>query len=120
MSKKPTQPDEAFWRLEVEIKPGKLEDFLSVARDLMDTMDEEPGTLDYEYYLSADKTVCHIHERYRDSEALITHAENFGRVFSERFMQACSPTRFNVYGAPNDTAKAVLAQYGPTYLTKFR
>jgi hypothetical protein len=39
-------PNEAFWGLEVEIKPGKLEDFLSVARDLMDTMDEEPGTLD--------------------------------------------------------------------------
>jgi quinol monooxygenase YgiN len=36
-------------------------------------MDEEPGTLDYEYYLSADRTVCHIHERYRDSEGLITN-----------------------------------------------
>ena len=118
--KKPTQPDEAFWRLEVEIKPGKLEDFLSVARDLMDTMDEESGTLDYEYYLSADKTVCHIHERYRDSVGLITHAENFGRVFSERFMQACNPVRFNVYGTPNDAAKAVLAQYVPAYFTKFR
>ena len=120
MSKKPTQPDEAFWRREVEIKRGKLEDFLSVARDLMDTMDEEPGTLYYECYLSADKTVCHIHERYRDSDGLITHAEDFGRVFSERFKQTCNPTRFNVYGAPNDAAKAVLAQYGPTYFTKFR
>jgi hypothetical protein len=31
MSKKTTPPDEAFWRLKVAIKPGKLEDFLSVA-----------------------------------------------------------------------------------------
>jgi hypothetical protein len=86
----------------------------------MATMDEEPGTLDCEYYLNADKTVCHIHERYRDSAGLITHAENFGSVFSERFMQACNPTRFNVYGTPNEAAKAVLAQYDPTYFTKIR
>jgi quinol monooxygenase YgiN len=120
MNKKPASRDEVFWRLEVEIKRGKLEDFLSVARDLMDIMDEESGTLDYEYCLNADKTVCHIHERYRDSVGLITHAENFGRVFSERFMQTCNPTRFNVYGTPNDAAKTILAQYGPTYFIKFR
>jgi quinol monooxygenase YgiN len=118
MYKKPPQPDEAFWRLEVKINPGKLQDFLSVARDLMATMDQEPGTLGYGYYLSDDKTVCHIHEHYRDSVGLAAHAENFGRVFAERFMAACTPTHFNVYGQPNAAAKAILAQYGPSYLTK--
>src|ERR1700759_1198101 len=113
MSKKPPQPDEAFWRLEVDIKPGKLIDFLSVAHDLMTTMDEEPGTLDYEYYLNDDKTVCHIHERYRDSAGLVTHASKFGLVYSERFMAACTPTRFIVYGEPNADSKSILGQDCP-------
>jgi hypothetical protein len=86
----------------------------------MTTMDEEPGTLDYEYYLSPDKSVCHIHERYRDSAGLIAHASNFDRVFSQRFMAACTPTRFIVYGVPNDDAKAILAQYGPTYFSEIK
>jgi len=45
MYKKPIQPDDAFWRLEVDINPGKLSDFIAVAHDLFRTMDAEGGTL---------------------------------------------------------------------------
>jgi hypothetical protein len=60
MYKKPVQADDTFWRLEVNINPGKLDDFIAVAHDLFRTMDGEAGTLGYGYYLSDDKTVCHI------------------------------------------------------------
>jgi quercetin dioxygenase-like cupin family protein len=118
MYKKPVQPDDTFWRLEVNINPGKLNDFISVAHDLFRTMDAEGGTLGYGYYLNDDKSVCHIHEHYRDSEGLIAHATNFGNVFPERFITACTPTKLTLYGAPNAAAKAIMAQYGAIYFTK--
>lgn len=118
MYKKPIQPDDTFWRLEVNINPGKLEDFISVAHDLFRTMDDEPGTLGYGYYFNDEKTVCHIHEHYRDSDGLKSHAENFGKVFAGRFNEACTPTKLILYGTPSDAAKAVMEQYGAIYFTK--
>jgi quinol monooxygenase YgiN len=117
MSKLPHQAGEISWQYEVEIVPGKLDDFISVARGLFATMDQEPGTLDYNYYLSPDNTVCHIYEHYRDSDSLVAHADNFRNVFAERFMAACTPKRLSVYGTPSDPVKAVLAQYGAVFFS---
>jgi quinol monooxygenase YgiN len=117
MSKKFPAPEEVFWIYEVAINPGKTEDFVSLARDLMATMEDEPGTVEYRYSLNADKSICHIYERYRDSDGLIAHADNFGRAFSERFTETCSPSRFSVYGAPDDRVRSILDQYGAAFLS---
>jgi len=106
--------NQVYWLLEVAILPGKLDDFRAVARDLIASTEPEPGTLDYEWNLNEDHTICHIFERYRDSEAMIEHVEGFGR-FAERFMKACRPTRFAVYGNPSDEAKAALGDLHPAY-----
>ena len=76
----------------------------------------EPGTLDYEWNLSEDETVCHIFERYKNVEAVLTHVRSFG-LFAERFMQSCRPTRFHVYGPANDEVKAALADLHPVYFS---
>src|SRR5262245_13997901 len=108
MSKKLPPPEEIFWNYEVEIYTGKNEEFVSLARDLMASMEDEPGTVEYRYSLNANGSMCHIYERYRDSDGLIAHADNFGRAFSERFTEACSPSRFSVYGAPDDRVRSIL------------
>jgi quinol monooxygenase YgiN len=106
--------NQVYWLLEAAILPGKLDDFRAVARDLIAATEPEPGTFDYEYNLNADNTVCHIFERYRDSEAMIEHVHGF-HAFAGRFMQACRPTAFHVYGTPSDEAKAMLADLHPAY-----
>jgi quinol monooxygenase YgiN len=105
-----------YWILEVAILPGQFENFRAVARDLITSAQSEPGTLSYEWNLNADGTACHIYERYRDSAAVRIHVQGFG-PFAERFMQACRPTHFNVYGSPNEDVKAALADFYPTYYT---
>lgn len=117
MSKDVPDSDEIFWRFEVAIIPGKLDDFVSVARDLMAVMDQEPGTLSYEYRTNAEKSTCHIFERFRDSAGLVAHAEHFGADFAARFMDACKPVSFYVYGVPDEAARSVLAAYAPVYLS---
>ena len=108
--------EEFYWILEVAILPGEMDAFRSVARDLITATQAEPGTLNYEWNLSGDEKTCHIYERYQNSEAAIVHVRSFGQ-YAERFMKACRPTLFDIYGAPNEEVKAALADFGPVYFT---
>jgi len=106
--------DQIYWILEVAILPGQLENFRAVARDLIANTEPEPGTLGYEWALSDDGTVCHIYERYQNSDAVVAHVKGFG-AYAERFIQACRPTRFHIYGSPSAEVKAMLADFSPVY-----
>jgi quinol monooxygenase YgiN len=108
-------PDETYWRIEVEILPGKLDEFRCVVSDLIASSAKEPGTLNYDWYFNTDNTICHTYERYRDSEAVIAHGTTFGTQFVDRFLAACRQTGLDVYGSPNAEAKALLDGYGATY-----
>jgi quinol monooxygenase YgiN len=105
---------EIYWFLEVAILPGQLENFRAVARDLVASTQSEPGTLQYEWNLNDDATGCHIFERYQNSESILVHLKSFG-AYAERFMKACHPTRFHIYGTPSDEVKAALADLQPVY-----
>jgi quinol monooxygenase YgiN len=105
---------EMTWILEVEILPGQLENFRAVAGDLIASARTEPGTLAYEWHLNEAGTLCQIYESYRDSTAALIHVQSFG-PFAERFLQACRPVRFSVYGTPSEEVKAALADFGPAY-----
>jgi len=108
--------NEIYWILEVAVLPGQLENFRAVARDLIASTEKEPDTLGYEWNLNDDGTTCHIYERYKNSDAWIAHVHGFG-AFAERFMQACRPTRFHIYGTPNAAVKAALADFSPVYFS---
>lgn len=96
---------------------------LSAARDLMPEMVEatrgEPGTLGYEWFLSGDGTLCHVYERYADSDAALAHLGTFGTKFAERFLQCFEPTALYVYGEPSDEVRTALDGFGPVYLGTF-
>jgi quinol monooxygenase YgiN len=104
------------WILQVAIHPGKLDDFRAVAKDLIAKTKSERGTLDYEWNLSEDETVCHILERYQDNKAVIAHVKSFG-AFAQRFMEACHPTHFYLYGTPSAVVKEALADLQPIIFT---
>jgi len=110
--------EQIHWLLEVTILPGQFDNFRAVARDLIASAEKEPGTLAYEWNLSPDGSSCHIYERYRDSAAVMAHVTGFG-AFAERFLAACRPGRFDVYGSPSDEVKAALADFQPVYHTHF-
>ena len=112
--------DQVYWILEVAIKPGQMGAF----RDLMGEMVEathanEPDTLNYEWTLSADESVCHIYERYRNSAAVMAHLGWFGANVAERFLAAVEPKKLTVYGAPDETAVKALNGLGAVYMAPF-
>ena len=104
------------WLLQVTIQPGKLNDFRGVAHDLIENSKVEPGTLDYEWHLTADQSACHIFERYADNDAVLKHIASFA-PYAPRFLEACYPTRFDIYGDPSAAVKEALADFRPNYYT---
>ncbi|MDP7236054.1 MAG: antibiotic biosynthesis monooxygenase [Candidatus Latescibacteria bacterium] len=106
-----------FWLFEAVIKPGEYDNFKTVMEEMIASTEQEPGTSNYEFFLNADRTVCHIYERYADSDAALTHVGNFGANFAERFMVSVEPKKFVVYGPASDPLKEVLDGFGVEYMT---
>lgn len=109
--------DEVYWLLELAIQPGKRDEFHQLMLDMVDvTQANEPGTLNYEWSISADGKVCHIYERYQDSAAVLIQLSTFGTHFADRFFALLTPTRFVIYGSPSLQVKEALDGFGPVYL----
>ena len=58
----------------------------TVMHEMVDLTRREPGTLNYEWFLSDDAANCHFYERYADSAAVLTHATTFPDDLNERFL----------------------------------
>lgn len=85
-------------------------------REMVAATREEAGTQSYEWFLSGNGSVCHINERYANSDAAMIHLGNFGSKFAERFVGCFAPTALSVYGDPSADVRAALDGFGATYL----
>jgi quinol monooxygenase YgiN len=89
------------------IHDGKLQDFKGVAeRCVAIVRAKDPGTLLYDWYLSADEKECLARETYASSEAMLAHMANVGAELQA--MMAVSDVEIDVFGEPTDElAKAL-------------
>ncbi len=112
--------DNVYWSLEVTITPGEFDNFKALMKEMVEaTQTNEPNTLNYEWTITEDSQSCHIYERYADSAATMTHLGAFGEKFAERFMASAEPTRFVVYGAPNNEVKEALSGFAAVFMAPF-
>lgn len=109
--------NQVSWMLELEIREGHEADLSTLIAEMVEaTQANEPGTLDYEWSISADGKHCHIFERYVDSAALLIHGETFRREFAARYLEILKPVRMVVYGSPSAAVKDALADFKPVYM----
>jgi quinol monooxygenase YgiN len=102
---------------EVAIRKGQLENFKALMKEMVEaTWANEPDTLGYEWFISADGTMCHTCERYVDSAAVLIHMKHVGEAFSPRYFAAAEPRRLVVYGKADDEVKKIFAALNPIYL----
>jgi quinol monooxygenase YgiN len=111
--------DQISWVVELAVKPGQLESFRALMREMVESTRAEPGALSYEWFVREDGSVVHIYERYADSPAALAHLAGFGEKFAERFLGMVEPTRVSVYGNPSAEARSVLDGFGANYLGDF-
>lgn len=86
----------------MKIRDGMLEGFKRQAAECISQVKEkDPGTLQYDWFLSSDKTECEIRETYESSEALLAHVSNLSdplRILFEKFATDHSVV---IYGDPS-------------------
>lgn len=100
------------WMLEMQVREGREDDLRALMAEMAAaTETNEPGTLDYEWSLSADGRQCHLWERYADSAAAMAHAATFGSRYAARFFDVLAPVRLVLYGSPSDEVRAALAPF---------
>ncbi len=108
---------DVHWMLELNIKEGELQNIKTLMNEMVEaTQENEPDTKNYEWFISDDGKSCHIYERYTDSAATMKHLGTFGERFAERFFAALEPTKFVIYGAPNEEVRQALAEASPLYM----
>lgn len=116
-------PNNISWNLQLTINEGKADEFGALAAEMAASVEAEPRTLQYEWFIGEDGHTCHINERYVDSEAAITHIASFGANYAERMMAIITPTQFSVYGDPSAAVREALVGFGAVHmkhLTGFR
>ena len=87
---------------------GKLEEFKRLSAQCMEIVrTKDTGTLQYDIYFNDDESECIVHERYRDSEALIEHAAHLGDLSGA--ILATASVSGELLGEPNAELRANLA-----------
>lgn len=106
-----------FWIFEITIKEGQLDNLKRLMLEMVESTEaNEQGTMAYEWTISEDNKKCHIHERYVDSEATLTHLATFSSQYAAKLMETGDATSFIVYGNPNNEVKKILNGFSAVYM----
>lgn len=103
---------------ETTVHEGQFEAFMEVSKKLVADTQKEKGAQVYEWYVSEDKRLVHVVERYASSEAILEHLGTFTRHVDE-MMKVSTPVRLQICGNPTQELKAALEGQGVLYLTPF-
>jgi quinol monooxygenase YgiN len=99
--------------VDLTINEGKLAAFDGIAQEMVEESRKEPGTLGYEWFLSADRKRCRLLETYADANAVLAHFS--GPVVQElvpKLLGTASVTGFEVCGDPGPKVREMLAPFG--------
>ena len=105
---------------ENNINAGQLDNLKALLMEMMDTIQrDEPGTLNYEWFIADDGKSVHVYERYADSGACMAHLGNIGPKYGERLHACVTATKITIYGNPSDKVREVFAHYPTIYMSPF-
>lgn len=93
------------------IEKDNVKQFKKLIREMSEVVKaNESDTLEYQFYLNEDETICIVHETYVDSKAALAHNESLAsKTILPRIFNKAHLDRLDVYGMPNDELKKVLS-----------
>lgn len=107
------------WMFELTINDGRDSDFRALAAEMAAATERnEPGTLDYEWYVSDDGRDLHLFERYANADAAMIHMGTFSKHYKARFFEVLTPTRLTLFGAVDERVVAGMAELAPPVITR--
>lgn len=106
--------DKIQFTAKFKIHAGKLEEAKKIATECMAIVKEKEagqGTLQYDWFLSADFTECVVRETYADSNAVLTHMGNLGEPLGK--ILAISDFELEIYGNMSEELQKAAAALNP-------
>ena len=99
--------------VEGTIHEGSFEALETLAKQMVAGSEKEPGTLGYEWYLSAEHRSFRLLETYVDGAAVTTHFKGpVVQLLVPKMMELIKLDSFELYGEPGTEARAMLAGFG--------
>ena len=95
------------------IAPEKLDEFKKVAAQALEITRGDAGTLQYDWFLSADETVCEVHEVYADSDAALAHMAGLGALVGS-LIELGGGIQIDCFGSPSQALLEAAAALSPT------
>jgi quinol monooxygenase YgiN len=105
--------NQIHFRAEFNIKEGKIEEYKRLIKEMSFMVKEnEPETLNYQFYLNQDNSKCIVHETYLNSEAAFIHANGrASQTILPRIFDVANIVKFDVYGSPNEELQNLLKNF---------
>lgn len=91
------------------ISAEDLDEFEKRADEVLRLVRTERGNLQYDWFLSDDKTRCVVQERYVDSDAVLEHLGNVRSVLP-RLAQLGGGLEVDVLGDPTPAVRDAMSQ----------
>lgn len=102
--------DNVLVLVEASANAGQLDNLKALLREMFNAIQrDEPGTLNYEWFIGDDGKSVHIYERYADSEACMAHQRASFQKYAERLSACGTVTKITIYGNPSDDLRATFA-----------
>jgi quinol monooxygenase YgiN len=100
-----------------EVLPGQEEAFKQLVPKIVAAVEQEPGTLAYEWNMRADGKTFDVVEIYQNSEAVVAHVKDVVAKFGGDLGKTQKTVKLVVYGSPDAEATKSIAGLQPDYET---
>jgi quinol monooxygenase YgiN len=109
------------FRAEFTIQEGKVEEYKKLVEEMSRVVEaNEPGTINYQFYLNRDETKCIVSERYANSEAVFAHINGVAsQTILPKIFNVSKISKFEVYGNPSEELQKLLTIFSPHIYTQF-
>lgn len=104
------------WLVVVAVKPGELDRVTQLMHEMVAAAEPDPGTLLYEWFVSDDRSLVHIYERYADDAATLAHLRLFAENFAGRYGELVDQRHWWIYGSPGDEVRKIVTGFGAEIL----
>lgn len=99
--------------------PGQEEAFKLLVVKIVAAVEQEPGTIAYEWSMRTDGKTFDVVEIYQDSSAVVAHVKDVGSHFGSELGKTQKTLRMAVYGNPDAEARKAIQGLHPEYETPF-
>ena len=108
-------------RAEFTIEKGKIEEFKKLIQDMSRIVkNNEPDTINYQFYLNRSETKCMVHETYTNSESTLAHITGIAsKTILPKIFNISKLIRLDVYGNLSEELQNVITSFDSQTFSRF-